>query len=177
MRVKRPWRMRSMLYLSHCYPERPLDRLGTKILGKQSNREKTLCVLCICIQHVLPFASSSGIFHVKFIWSLDWNSNVCFQVIKRGHGPMFLKLGPDEIEYDSKFQLYLQSKLPNPHFRPEVRSFENSHKLDISWHLAVTLPQEECHKNQGMNSYEHIWTLTSCYSNLLNLNAWTPFRC
>ena len=42
---------------------------------------------------------------------------------------MFLKLGPDEIEYDSKFQLYLQSKLPNPHFRPEVRSFENSHKL------------------------------------------------
>lgn len=33
---------------------------------------------------------------------------------------MFLKLGPDEIEYDSKFQLYLQSKLPNPHFRPEV---------------------------------------------------------
>lgn len=41
-------------------------------------------------------------------------------VIKRGRGPMFLKLGPDEIEYDSKFQLYLQSKLPNPHFRPEV---------------------------------------------------------
>ncbi|CAE7197692.1 ODA4 [Symbiodinium pilosum] len=33
---------------------------------------------------------------------------------------MFLKLGPDEIEYDAKFQLYLQSKLPNPHFRPEV---------------------------------------------------------
>lgn len=41
-------------------------------------------------------------------------------VIKRGVGPMFLKLGPDEIEYDSKFQLYLQSKLVNPHFRPEV---------------------------------------------------------
>eukprot|EP00931_Biecheleriopsis_adriatica_P003888 TRINITY_DN10563_c0_g2_i1.p1 TRINITY_DN10563_c0_g2~~TRINITY_DN10563_c0_g2_i1.p1 ORF type:complete len:2985 (-),score=661.93 TRINITY_DN10563_c0_g2_i1:306-8801(-) len=42
-------------------------------------------------------------------------------VIKRGKaGPMFLKLGADEIEYDNKFQLYLQSKLPNPHFRPEV---------------------------------------------------------
>ncbi|CAJ1459802.1 unnamed protein product, partial [Effrenium voratum] len=41
-------------------------------------------------------------------------------VIKRGRGPLFLKLGPDEIEYDSKFQLYLQSKLPNPHFRPEI---------------------------------------------------------
>eukprot|EP00930_Biecheleria_cincta_P085161 TRINITY_DN7456_c0_g2_i1.p1 TRINITY_DN7456_c0_g2~~TRINITY_DN7456_c0_g2_i1.p1 ORF type:complete len:2485 (-),score=519.86 TRINITY_DN7456_c0_g2_i1:101-6748(-) len=42
-------------------------------------------------------------------------------VIKRGRqGPMYLKLGPDEIEYDSKFQLFLQSKLPNPHFRPEV---------------------------------------------------------
>ncbi|CAE8635342.1 unnamed protein product [Polarella glacialis] len=42
-------------------------------------------------------------------------------VIRRGrNGPMSLKLGSDEIEYDPKFQLYLQSKLPNPHFRPEV---------------------------------------------------------
>jgi len=42
-------------------------------------------------------------------------------VITRGRqGAMFLKLGSDEIEYDTKFQLYLQSKLPNPHYRPEV---------------------------------------------------------
>eukprot|EP00439_Symbiodinium_sp_Y106_P047493 s1232_g6.t1 len=47
-------------------------------------------------------------------------SRAVIQRGKQGQGPMFLKLGPDEIEYDPKFQLYLQSKLPNPHFRPEV---------------------------------------------------------
>jgi len=41
-------------------------------------------------------------------------------VIKRGALGMFLKLGAEEIEYDAKFQLYLQSKLPNPHYRPEI---------------------------------------------------------
>jgi len=41
-------------------------------------------------------------------------------IIKRGKVGMFLKIGGDEIEYDPKFQLYLQSKLPNPHYRPET---------------------------------------------------------
>jgi len=33
---------------------------------------------------------------------------------------MFLKLGGEEVEYDKKFQLYLQTKLANPHYKPEI---------------------------------------------------------
>jgi dynein heavy chain len=41
-------------------------------------------------------------------------------VIKRGRTAMVIKIGGEEIDYDQKFQLYLQSKLPNPHYRPET---------------------------------------------------------
>lgn len=145
-------------------------QIGNENMGETIQPRKkrwTLCILCICIQHVLPFASSFGIFHVKFIWSLDWNSNVCFQVIKRGHGPMFLKLGPDEIEYDSKFQLYLQSKLPNPHFRPEVRSFENSHKLIQARHIFTSWSHTTTRGMPQESRYEFIWTYMNTYILLL----------
>jgi len=40
--------------------------------------------------------------------------------IKRGND-LFIKLGDkDDVEYDPKFRLYLQSKMPNPHYKPEV---------------------------------------------------------
>merc|ERR1719364_42347 len=29
-------------------------------------------------------------------------------------------IGGEEVDYDMKFQLYMQSKLPNPHYRPEI---------------------------------------------------------
>merc|ERR1719160_2356163 len=41
-------------------------------------------------------------------------------VIKRGRSAFIIKIGGDEVDYDPKFQLYLQSKLPNPHYRPEI---------------------------------------------------------
>jgi len=41
-------------------------------------------------------------------------------VIKRGRNAMIIRIGGEEIDYDPKFQLYLQSKLPNPHYRPEI---------------------------------------------------------
>merc|ERR1719281_1197508 len=41
-------------------------------------------------------------------------------VIKRGRSAMIIKIGGEEVDYDPKFQLYLQSKLPNPHYRPEI---------------------------------------------------------
>merc|ERR550537_1970684 len=41
-------------------------------------------------------------------------------VIKRGRTAMVIKIGGEEVDYDPKFQLYLQSKLPNPHYRPEI---------------------------------------------------------
>ncbi|KAL0479463.1 dynein beta chain [Acrasis kona] len=32
----------------------------------------------------------------------------------------FIKLGEKEVEYDERFKLYLQTKLSNPHYRPEI---------------------------------------------------------
>eukprot|EP00746_Dinoflagellata_sp_MGD_P094656 gnl/MRDRNA2_/MRDRNA2_37720_c0_seq1.p1 gnl/MRDRNA2_/MRDRNA2_37720_c0~~gnl/MRDRNA2_/MRDRNA2_37720_c0_seq1.p1 ORF type:complete len:2173 (+),score=502.56 gnl/MRDRNA2_/MRDRNA2_37720_c0_seq1:470-6520(+) len=41
-------------------------------------------------------------------------------IIRRGRTQIIIKIGGEEIDYDAKFQLYLQSKLPNPHYRPEI---------------------------------------------------------
>lgn len=41
------------------------------------------------------------------------------QVIKRGRN-LILKIGDAEVEYDPRFRLYLQTKLSNPHYGPEV---------------------------------------------------------
>jgi len=40
-------------------------------------------------------------------------------VYKKGRN-LFLKLGGEEVEYDPNFQLYLQTKLSNPHYKPEI---------------------------------------------------------
>merc|ERR1719158_956623 len=40
--------------------------------------------------------------------------------VRRG-GMVFIKLGDkDDVEYDANFRLYLQTKIPNPHYQPEV---------------------------------------------------------
>merc|ERR1719311_561322 len=41
-------------------------------------------------------------------------------VIRRGRNALIIKLGGEEIDYDPKFQLYIQTKLANPHYRPEL---------------------------------------------------------
>jgi ABC-type dipeptide/oligopeptide/nickel transport system ATPase component len=40
-------------------------------------------------------------------------------VIKRGRS-YFIKVGSEEVAYDPKFRLFLQTKLSNPHYKPEV---------------------------------------------------------
>ena len=40
-------------------------------------------------------------------------------IYKKGRS-LYLKLGGEEIEYDPAFQLYLQTKLSNPHYKPEI---------------------------------------------------------
>ena len=42
-------------------------------------------------------------------------------LIKKGRS-LILKLGDKEVDYDQKFQLYLQTKLANPHYIPEVQA-------------------------------------------------------
>lgn len=39
--------------------------------------------------------------------------------IQRGRS-VYIRLGEKEIEYDPKFKLYIQTKLSNPHYRPEI---------------------------------------------------------
>ena len=41
-------------------------------------------------------------------------------VIRRGRNALIIKIGGEEIDYDPKFRLYLQTKLANPHYRPEL---------------------------------------------------------
>merc|ERR1719311_946654 len=41
-------------------------------------------------------------------------------VIRRGRNALIIRIGGEELDYDAKFQLYLQSKLSNPHYRPEI---------------------------------------------------------
>lgn len=40
-------------------------------------------------------------------------------IYKKGRN-FFLRFGGEEVEYDNKFQLYLQTKLSNPHYKPEI---------------------------------------------------------
>lgn len=40
-------------------------------------------------------------------------------IIKRGKG-LYLKLSAEEIDYDPKFKLFIQTKLSNPHYKPET---------------------------------------------------------
>jgi len=40
-------------------------------------------------------------------------------VYKKGKS-LYLRLGGEEIEYDPAFQLYLQTRLSNPHYKPEI---------------------------------------------------------
>lgn len=40
-------------------------------------------------------------------------------VYKKGRA-VYIRFGGEEVEYDMKFQLYLQTKLSNPHYKPEI---------------------------------------------------------
>ena len=40
-------------------------------------------------------------------------------VVKQG-GRMILRLGETDVDYDENFRFYMTSKLPNPHYLPEL---------------------------------------------------------
>ena len=40
-------------------------------------------------------------------------------IYKKGKN-MFIKIGGEEVQFDSHFRLYLQTKLSNPHYKPEI---------------------------------------------------------
>ena len=41
-------------------------------------------------------------------------------IIQRSSGSRVIKIGNDEVSYNDNFRLYLQTKLSNPHYRPEI---------------------------------------------------------
>jgi dynein heavy chain len=43
------------------------------------------------------------------------------QTIRRGRN-VIMKIGDAEVEYNPKFRLYLQTKLANPHYKPEINA-------------------------------------------------------
>lgn len=50
---------------------------------------------------------------------------------------LFLKLGGEEVEYDPGFQLYLQTKLSNPHYKPEIAAQVRSTGTTISSRVSI----------------------------------------
>merc|ERR1719163_2609897 len=42
------------------------------------------------------------------------------QIMRRGRNAFIIKIGGEEVDYDQKFRLYIQTKLSNPHYRPEI---------------------------------------------------------
>jgi dynein heavy chain len=44
---------------------------------------------------------------------------LCKSVYKKGKAS-FIKIGEDDVEYDDSFRLYLQTKMANPHYAPEI---------------------------------------------------------
>jgi dynein heavy chain, axonemal len=43
------------------------------------------------------------------------------QTMKRGQN-LVIKIGDNEVDYDRNFRLYLQTKLSNPHYKPEINA-------------------------------------------------------
>lgn len=52
-------------------------------------------------------------------WAFRFFVSLKRAVIRRGSN-LFLSIDGDDCEYDPSFRLYLQSRLSNPHYRPEV---------------------------------------------------------
>ena len=42
------------------------------------------------------------------------------RIFKKG-GQMLIRLGDQDVPYSNEFKFYIATKLPNPHYMPEVR--------------------------------------------------------
>lgn len=51
------------------------------------------------------------------------------QTMKRGQN-LVIKIGDSEVDYDRNFRLYLQTKLSNPHYKPEINAQVSKRKSD-----------------------------------------------
>ena len=86
---------------------------GLKIV--QLSQNKYLDVVAQCIEAGTPLL----IENVREDIDAVLDPLIARQTIKRGRN-IVMKLGDKECEYDPRFRLYLQTKLANPHYKPEI---------------------------------------------------------
>lgn len=108
--------------------------------GEQSNFAAASCLThsCVCHSMLIRNYCTTGLTCIGCttctvqtqvrIESIDF---LCLTHTVHGNSPttfasvlscrsLFLKVGGEEVEYDPGFQLYLQTKLSNPHYKPEI---------------------------------------------------------
>eukprot|EP00232_Nephroselmis_pyriformis_P019075 CAMPEP_0182900652 /NCGR_PEP_ID=MMETSP0034_2-20130328/28990_1 /TAXON_ID=156128 /ORGANISM="Nephroselmis pyriformis, Strain CCMP717" /LENGTH=4527 /DNA_ID=CAMNT_0025034901 /DNA_START=131 /DNA_END=13711 /DNA_ORIENTATION=+ len=86
---------------------------GLKII--QMSQPKYIDIVENCIENGVPLLIENCPDDIDAV--LD--PVVARQTIRRGRN-VLMKLGDKEVEYDPNFRLYLQSKLSNPHYKPEI---------------------------------------------------------
>ena len=80
---------------------------------------RTLCLLQViyCIENGLPLLLENLPVEIDAV--LD--PVIGKATMKKGRN-IVMKIGDNEVEYDSRFRLYLQTKLSNPHYKPEINA-------------------------------------------------------
>eukprot|EP00891_Asterochloris_glomerata_P002883 jgi/Astpho2/2883/Aster-01037 len=86
---------------------------GLKII--QQSQAKYIDTVISCIENGIPLLMENLPEDIDAV--LD--PVIGKQTIKRGRN-LILKIGDAEVEYDQNFRLYLQTKLANPHYKPEI---------------------------------------------------------
>ena len=89
------------------------EKFGVKVI--QLTQSKYIDTVKACIETGLPLVIE------KLEDSIDavLSPVIARQTIKKGRN-LIVKIGDDEVEYNPKFRLYLQTKLANPHYKPEI---------------------------------------------------------
>lgn len=76
--------------------------------------------------------------------------NVLEKNVKGAEGRQVIVLGDKEVEYDSNFRLYLNTKLANPKYSPSVfgKSMVINYTGNIFFHLSFHFPLHENSKDE-----------------------------
>ena len=91
------------------------EKRGLKVI--QVGGKHWLQTLQTCIEEGLPCLIESLPESIEPILE-----NVLGRVTNKKGGKLFVRLGANDVEYNAKFKLFLQTKLGNPHYKPEVNA-------------------------------------------------------
>jgi len=91
------------------------EKRGLKVV--RLGQKALMQILGSCIENGEPCL----IENVQLVVDAVLNPVIGRQTIKRGRN-LVVKLGDKEIDYSEKFKLYIQTKLSNPHYPPEIQA-------------------------------------------------------